>query len=149
MPSCSTNCPISINFSSALGNSKQVHRVFWSLCSGGSLRGQTKVMRAKALAKRTLEKAKPELFASDSPSIQFRRSLMFIVFLPNFLLGQEMAAPILWAPDTFRSFLQENLHAHIICRFRGVFCLFLGRGGKCPIYFYGRGDFSDQWSGED
>ena len=36
-----------------------------------------------------------------------------------FLLGPEMAAPILWAPGIFSFFLLGNLHAHKIPRFRG------------------------------
>ena len=41
-----------------------------------------------------------------------------------------MAAPILWVSGIFWFFLQENLHAHNLFRFRGGGILgFLGRGG--------------------
>ena len=56
-----------------------------------------------------------------------------------------MAVPILWAPGVFAFFLQENLHAHKIPRFRegeGFFWALRGGGGPFFI-FYGRGDFSD------
>ena len=45
-----------------------------------------------------------------------------------------MAAPILWAPGIFAFFLQENLHAHKIPRFRegGAFGVL---GGEVPILF--------------
>ena len=41
--------------------------------------------------------------------------------------------------------MQEKRHAHKIPRFKGggVFCFFLGEGGKCRFYFYGREDFSE------
>ena len=69
-------------------------------------------------------------------------------FLPT-ILGPEMAAPILWVPGKIALFLQGNLHAHKILRFSGgvfwgVFrALFLGGGGECRFYFYGRGELSD------
>ena len=49
----------------------------------------------------------------------------------NVSLGPEMAAPILWAPGKIAFFLQENLRAHKIPRFRGggIFWIFLGGGG--------------------
>ena len=42
-----------------------------------------------------------------------------------------MAAPILWAPGKNALFLQDNLHAYKIPRFRGGggYFGFLGRGG--------------------
>ena len=52
-----------------------------------------------------------------------------------------MAAPILWAPGKNEFFLQDNLLAHKIPRFREGYFGFFG-GGKCrSIYFYGRGVF--------
>ena len=57
-----------------------------------------------------------------------------------------MAAPTLWAPGIFWLFLQEeHRFVQIIPRFGGgVFRYFLGGGGgKCELYFYGRGDFSE------
>ena len=53
-----------------------------------------------------------------------------------------MAAPILWAPGNFGFFLQENLHAHKIPRFRGG--VFLGLGWGAPILFLRARGFSDQ-----
>ena len=39
-------------------------------------------------------------------------------------------------------FLQEKSHVHIIPRLGGgVFSVFLGGGGECRFYFYGRADF--------
>ena len=58
------------------------------------------------------------------------------------ILGPEMAAPILWKPGIFAFFLQENPYAHTILRFRGG-GIWVFLGGKCPFYFYGRGDSSD------
>ena len=40
-----------------------------------------------------------------------------------------MAAPILWAPGKIAFFLQENLHARKIPRFRGGGILGFGGGG--------------------
>ena len=33
-------------------------------------------------------------------------------FLLSIILGPEMGAPILWAPEVFPFFVQENLHVH-------------------------------------
>ena len=50
-----------------------------------------------------------------------------------------MAAPILWAPDIFGFFLQENPHAYKIPRFRGgyLFYFFLGGGGSASFISMG------------
>ena len=62
--------------------------------------------------------------------------------------------PILWAPGKITFFLQENLHAHKIPRFRGGFGVFgffggfwgFGGEGSADKNFYGREDFSDHTS---
>ena len=40
--------------------------------------------------------------------VNIRESLMSVIFPPS-ILGPEMAAPFLWAPGTFRLFLQDKL----------------------------------------
>ena len=68
--------------------------------------------------------------------LTIRKSLMSVIFPPA-ILGPEMAAPILWVPGSFVFFLQENLHAHKIPRFRAGVLGFIGEGGgwKCQFYF--------------
>ena len=58
--------------------------------------------------------------------------------------GAKMAAPLLWAPGIFALFLQDNLHARNIPRFRagGVFWVFLG-GGVPILFLWARGFFCD------
>ena len=61
------------------------------------------------------------------------------------ILGQEMAAPILWAPGKMRSFgvfPQEKPMSIKIPPFRGG-GYFGFWGGECRFYFYGREDFPD------
>ena len=61
-------------------------------------------------------------------------------FLPA-ILGPEMVAPTLEAPDIFRFFLLENSHAHKIPHFWGAVGFF-GRGGGCAKFiFMGAGIF--------
>ena len=70
---------------------------------------------------------------------------MSVKFL-SAILGPEMAAPILWTPGKMRPFCRKN-HVHKIPRLRGggIWVFFWG-GGKCRFYFYGREDFSDEWT---
>ena len=72
----------------------------------------------------------------------FRKILLVSVkFFVRNSVGPEMGAPILWALGRFVFFLQENLHAHKIPRYR-VGILGFGGGESARFYFYGRGDFS-------
>ena len=82
---------------------------------------------ARRLAFRVLQNPKgcAELW-EPSPALKFqalqilRKSLVSVKICCPAILGQEMAAPILWAPGILAFVLQENLHhAHKIPRFRG------------------------------
>ena len=63
---------------------------------------------------------------------------MSINFLPA-ILGPEMAAPILWAPGKKAFFLQEKaMSIKFLVLGGGYWVFFLGGGGECRFYFYGR-----------
>ena len=56
---------------------------------------------------------------SCCPLIFLQQKSLTSVIFPPVILGPEMAAPMLWAPDSFWCFLLENPHDHKIPRFRG------------------------------
>ena len=71
------------------------------------------------------------------------------IICPQFW-GRKWLRQFLWAPGKFafflRIFLQENLRAHKIPRFRGVYLVFCLRGGGSADFIFknGHGDFSER-----
>ena len=80
-------------------------------------------------------------FAGATPDI-LTIPLVSVKFV-SAILGPEMGAPILWTPGKKCVLSAGKNHVRKIPLIWVFF--FLGGGGKCRFYFYGRADFSERY----
>ena len=82
------------------------------------------------------------LFSFQGPKI---RKILVSVKLLSAILGPEMGVSILWTSGEKAFFPQEKpVSIKFLVFGGGEFGFFLGGGGECRFYFYGRADFSEK-----